>query len=86
MRKKRRYPQVNNIYVIISSINNDIAEEIKGTEQNQEEGPETKTFESSRKIRHSKSNEKEQLTEKRKPIIETNTGKLFFKTLNIFKN
>ena len=67
------------------SSNDDIAEEIKRTEQNQEEGPETKTFESSRKVRNPKNNENEQETEKSKSMIETGTGKGFFYYLKKMK-
>ena len=57
--------------------NTNIAEEIRETEQDQEEGPETKTFESSsrvQRVRNSKGNENEQETVNSKSMIETDTG------------
>ena len=79
MRKKRRYPQVKKYdNVGYPMLNDYIVGEIKRTEQHQEEGPEYKTFHSSRRVKSSKSTENEKEPEKSKSMIETDTGKLFF--------
>ena len=60
-------------------MNDDLAGEVKRTEQDQEEGPENKTSHSSRRVKNSKSTENQKETEKSISMIETDTGKFLKK-------